>query len=715
MPPTASIIVLSYNNLNYTRLCLESIVEKTNAPDYELIIVDNASTDGAPLYLKEFGGRQPNVKLILNSSNLGFARGNNMGAEAAEGDYLVFLNNDTVVTCGWLDRLIRYLADPAVGMVGPVTNNSGNETRIQVEYFDLDGMERFANGFTTARQGQAFEIGMLPLMCAVLRRNIWEEVGSFDERFGVGMFEDDDYSLRMKQKGYKLLCAEDVFIHHWGSAGFSLVGFKQYWKLYLENLEKFESKWGIRWKPHRFRTELLDEQYRMMWEEKRDLALQVIKLRDQLAGVNQVNFDIFRLKRFIQRNLMPPGSARARIFGPGLRKLNSAQKSGRAFASRQISRLKTVKAPPNYRSLRVQLGQELDLILAEHSQAREVVFFVPTIPWNTPLFQRPHQMALAMARQGCLVFFLEEPTTGQFEGKFHRIAENLYIIGKGPLDIFRRVASPVVFTLAYNRSYLSCFTNPRVVYEYIDDLSVLLGDMKIMKRNHDELVKTADVVLATAGNLYQEIVPTRQNALLNPNAVDREFILQSLNNTHAPPTEILQYVRQNTPIIGYYGALAKWFDYPLLSEAAQARPDYLFLLIGPNFDDSLVMSGILTNKNILWLDSKPYTDLPRYLKYFDVATIPFQLNTITHATSPLKLFEYMTAGKPIVTTAMKECEKYQSVLVAKDSKDFVNKIDEALKLREEGSYLQTLKIEADENTWDLRAKAVLDALPTADR
>jgi GT2 family glycosyltransferase/glycosyltransferase involved in cell wall biosynthesis len=706
MSPTASIIVLTYNNLHYTCQCLESIISQTTEPDYELIIVDNASEDSTPQYLEKFADKHPNTTLILNSKNEGFARGINQATAAAQGEYLVFLNNDTIVTPGWLEGLLKYLQDPSVGMVGPVTNNSGNETRIKVNYTDLDGMESFAREYTNLHLGQSFEISMLPFLCVALQRATWEDVGSLDERFGMGMFEDDDYSLRLKAKGYKLLCAEDVFIHHWGSAGFSVVGFKKYWQLYLKNLEKFESKWGIKWQPHHYREELIDEQFRAMWEEKRDLALQVIKLNDQLEGVNKVIFDLFRIKRFLRRNLFPPDSKRARVLIPIFHRLYKFQEILRIFVVKAYTRLKSALSIRHNIRMRKHLVEELDRILAEHSTVKEVVVFAPTIPWNTPLFQRPHQMALALARQGCLVFFCELPVTDS-DSDLYRITENLYVFLKGPFDIFQSIESPVVFTLAYNREYLKFFKNPRVVYEYIDDLSVLLGNTKTKQRNHNELVRTADIALATAGNLYQEIKSIRPDALMNPNAVNHEFIRKSILETREPPDDILEFVEHGTPIIGYYGALAQWFDYSLIIEVSQKLPKYLFLLIGPNYDDSIIKSDVLKQKNVLWLDAKPYNELPSYLKYFDVAIIPFLLNEVTHATSPLKLFEYMTAQKPIITTAMSECEKYPGVLIAEDSKDFINKIEEALRLREDESYLKILEHVARENTWDVRAKEIL--------
>ena len=260
--PIASIIILTYNNLEYTRQCVESVLEHSDSPSYEMITVDNASSDGTQDYLRELAEAHPNVRILLNGKNEGFARGNNLGAAMAQGKVIIFLNNDTIVTTGWLKGLVRHLDNPQIGMVGPVTNSSGNETRIKVDYTTIDDMPEFARQLNEAQTGKTFAISMLAFLCVALRRTVYEEIGPLDERFGIGMFEDDDYALRLKAKGYTLLCAEDVFIHHWGSASFSRLDATEFWSLFQRNLKLYEEKWGVHWMPHPYRLEFIPEQLR---------------------------------------------------------------------------------------------------------------------------------------------------------------------------------------------------------------------------------------------------------------------------------------------------------------------------------------------------------------------------------------------------------------------------------------------------------------------
>lgn len=251
----AVIVIVSYNNFSYLQLCLDSIWAKTLYPNYEVIVVDNGSETEVTEYLQAAQQVEPRLKVILNGQNLGFSAANNIGIRTAgDCEYVILLNNDTVVTRGWLSRLIYYLDHQTTGLVGPVTNSIGNEAKINVDYHDLEGMEGFAERYTRMHAGQSSEIAVLAMYCVGIRKAVLDQIGLLDERFAVGMFEDDDYSMRVHRAGFRVLCAEDIFIHHWGGASFKKLDQGEYYRIFNDNLKKFEEKWRIKWKPHQYRA-----------------------------------------------------------------------------------------------------------------------------------------------------------------------------------------------------------------------------------------------------------------------------------------------------------------------------------------------------------------------------------------------------------------------------------------------------------------------------
>jgi GT2 family glycosyltransferase/glycosyltransferase involved in cell wall biosynthesis len=249
--PRVSIIIVTYNNLALNKLCLESVLRNTGHLNFEVIVVDNNSTDGTAEFLRRMASEHSNIRIILNPVNHGFAGANNQGIAISTGQALVLLNNDTVVPPGWLSRLLKHLNDPQVGMVGPVTNFAGNEARLEVDYETWAEMESFAEERAREHEGEAADIRMLAMFCVALRRETYESIGPLDEQFGLGMFEDDDYTQRLMAAGFRIVCAADTFVHHVGQATFKeLIKTGEYEKLFEENRRRFEAKWKVKWIPH---------------------------------------------------------------------------------------------------------------------------------------------------------------------------------------------------------------------------------------------------------------------------------------------------------------------------------------------------------------------------------------------------------------------------------------------------------------------------------
>ncbi|MEP6910008.1 MAG: glycosyltransferase family 2 protein [Actinomycetota bacterium] len=249
--PEASIIVVAVDGLPFTRLCLESVLEHTDAPSFELIAIDNGSSDGTREYLERLAARDGRVRVIRNDENRGFPAAVNQGLEEARGETLVLLNNDAVVPRGWLPRLVRHLLHEQIGAVGPVTNRIGTDAEIDVEYTTYGEFLDCAQEIAERNAGERRGAQMLAMFCLATRRDVIDQIGPLDERFELGMFEDDDYAERLRQGDYRLALAEDVLVHHFGEASFGdLFANGQRDALMRANRERFEKKWGIQWEGH---------------------------------------------------------------------------------------------------------------------------------------------------------------------------------------------------------------------------------------------------------------------------------------------------------------------------------------------------------------------------------------------------------------------------------------------------------------------------------
>jgi len=249
-----SIIILVHNQLAYTKKCLESLITHTKLP-FELICVDNGSTDGTAEYLKAFR-REKNraewgcrsMEIIRNGRNLGFPAGNNQGIARAKGDYLLLLNNDVVVTPGWLNRLIAGLErKEEIGIVGPMSNYVDGVQKVEEIHYDpnsLAGLDLFALDFAEKHAGEGKPVWRCVGFCMLIKRAVVEKIGGFDERYGWGHFEDDDFCLRAALAGFRAWVVKDCFVHHFGNKTFIQAGIDYDGNL-AKNWETFKQRWSL--------------------------------------------------------------------------------------------------------------------------------------------------------------------------------------------------------------------------------------------------------------------------------------------------------------------------------------------------------------------------------------------------------------------------------------------------------------------------------------
>ncbi|HJT36518.1 MAG TPA: glycosyltransferase [Pirellulales bacterium] len=270
-----SIVIVTHNEVGCTRACLASIRFVTDEA-YELIVVDNGSTDGTVEYLRSC----PDVKLIENRDNRGFPAAANQGIAASQGRQVLLLNNDVLVTTGWLRRMLQALReegphltspggrgmlreeDPhltspggrgmqraggewvrAVGLVGPCSNFVSGPQQVAAGYDDLSALDGFAWEWAKQNAGRREDVDRLVGFCLLISREAIERVGLLDERFGIGNFEDDDYCRRAAAAGFRLVIARDAFVHHFGHRSFAAAGVDLA-NLLERNRKIYEEKWG---------------------------------------------------------------------------------------------------------------------------------------------------------------------------------------------------------------------------------------------------------------------------------------------------------------------------------------------------------------------------------------------------------------------------------------------------------------------------------------
>jgi len=246
-----SILILCYGQITYTKQCLKSLFEFTSQvkTPFEAVVVDNGSVDGTREYLQglESAGK---IKAIYNQDNRGFPAANNQAAKVATGEYLCLLNNDTILTDGWLEKLLRCIkSDSQLAAVGPYTSFSSGYQQVhpQPNYRGEEELKKYAEKFN----GEEKYVDFLVFFCVLIKRKIWDEMGGLDEDFGQGCFEDNLFNYRCLEKGYKLKVAGDCFIHHYAGITFntkdpkklkeyaSLMARNQ--KIFLKKIERYET------------------------------------------------------------------------------------------------------------------------------------------------------------------------------------------------------------------------------------------------------------------------------------------------------------------------------------------------------------------------------------------------------------------------------------------------------------------------------------------
>ena len=361
------------------------------------------------------------------------------------------------------------------------------------------------------------------------------------------------------------------------------------------------------------------------------------------------------------------------------------------------------------------------------------------------MWARAQQLMTVYARHECRVLYIDPPITllspiknpelrKRLSARLDRVGENIFVfrppvflpfgnmyrwinklnqrrLSRALQRVLKKIGwSPTLWWtyLANTVDLLPLLGPVTFCYDCADEHSAFPGfiDVSTVDNMEKELFATASVNLVTAGELWERKRVYAPNLELIPNGAEVEHFGQALSETFSVADEV---VGLPTPVVGYVGAISSWLDQEVLADLAKARPDWSVVLIGPVDTDVTLLKQF---SNIIFLGKKDYRDLPRYIKGFDVCVIPFKINALTVGVNPVKLYEYLAAGKPVVSTALPEVRQFAPLVsIAENSKDFVSLVTEEVVT--DSKEKRALRVRtASENSWEARAEAASNKIMT---
>ncbi|MDD5317645.1 MAG: glycosyltransferase [Candidatus ainarchaeum sp.] len=724
MLPKVSIVTVNWNGECHLRDFFASL-EDLDYPESRLerIMVDNGSSDGS---VKLVRANFPGVKVLRMGANAGFAGGCNQGIYAAKGDYVLLLNNDMVVDRGIVRRMLgAFRKNPAAGAVGAKVYEWNDENPAYCESDAISSSwtrvdARTAKAFNFTDERPAGPVDYAAGCAMMVKREVIRRLGAFDPAY-FAYYEDTDWAARMIRAGYEVAYEPGAMA----------------WHRFMSSSNQVSSDFNARMMArNRLRFALKNFDYAFLPGFLASHALELLgKTAYALAG--RENDARFMWEAVAWNALHAAGTIAARRRDVGFMNKKNSYNSNLPLRNARPSRM-------------------------VRSEFMSVVI-IPSISWHFPLHQRIHHFARLFAEAGASVLYVEPelhapngfpeknlevwypeiksnpfqfatdakhspPTARQVSalrafmlkagllGVYHRVRkfseERLHLLGGGEPALrqymrkFSEYSGSRKKTVVYQTPYLSQFIplfkklGYYIVYDMVDEVGEFAESPSYFTSGEGYLLENADLVLATAKPLFERARKFNRNAALVPNGVDYGMFAAARGRLGRPR----DMPKPGKPVIGYYGAIWNWFDLDLLEFAARARPRYNFVLIGTLYEP--YRKRIERLRNVHYLGEKPYAELPRYLANFDVATILFRESRLTKSVNPVKVFEYLAGGKPVVSTHLPELEGFPGVALAGDREEFVRGLDEALKSKPD---LKEIDGFLEDKTWDSRFVAALKA------
>lgn len=369
---------------------------------------------------------------------------------------------------------------------------------------------------------------------------------------------------------------------------------------------------------------------------------------------------------------------------------------------------------PNENIIRQQIEDFL-----EGYEGKIFVFPSPSCPWGY-MFQRPQQLARALAKEGYKVFYMVD-TSFPYQPDWYvrgslEIEPNLYLFndndcGKKLIEACKNKLLHVWQYWPHQLKTISIWKEMHndifKIYDCIDFIDTFDSYDGIIN-DFEKSILESDCLLATAKSIKKDLAKFNKEVLYVPNAVT----LGDFLNYELFHWSILDELKEDQKkIIGYYGAIAEWFDFGTIIHLAKSNPDWWIVLVGeiyPTVENQV--EDLKQYNNIKILKRVSYNKIPHLLSLFDVAILPFVINDITLSTSPVKVFEYLAGGKNVVSAPLPEVLEIEGVFIGEEKEEFVKKVKLALDTSNEIERVEYLRKIAEQNTWQKRVKKITDII-----
>lgn len=350
--------------------------------------------------------------------------------------------------------------------------------------------------------------------------------------------------------------------------------------------------------------------------------------------------------------------------------------------------------------------------------------------WNF-VFQRPQHLLSRFARQFRL-FYVEEPIfyDGEDTIQITLTSEDVFVVvphlkqgqETSPESRQKKLLEKLFSKLQIEKyifwyytpmalSFTKEFEPALVVYDCMDELSAFKFAPPALKQLEADLLKKADVVFTGGHSLFEAKKDAHHNIHPFPSSIDKAHFQKGRLKSKDPKDQ----QKIPSPRFGFYGVVDERMDIDLIGKVAKMKPDWHFVIIGPVV--KIDPATLPKHSNIHYLGGKNYSELPAYLAGWDIAIIPFALNESTRYISPTKTPEYLSAGKPVISTSIRDVVKpygvQKLVHIADSPKDFIKAAEKELKETDRSEWLSRVDEFLADNSWDNTWKNMMDRIEEA--